>query len=305
MHHAAPLHRASLCTMHHPHAPPCATRLPLAPLHTMRRTHAPCPTPTHRYAPHTHPRTTYHRTHHPLTSHRTPHTPSQLACPTARLSNTIPPLHITHHSHSCARIPHTHTHARSYHPNRPASCVPLASNPPNQLNKQVNSLASRGPSTDHGKPQSRSRSGRYQPYNTDIGANAAGQTNDESPRSSRPVSTSKRNKVGSHNSGNDHPPNGGTDPRGLSACAICLGRNPHDVSQCTASLLWDNHTPAFTKKGDKGAKLRVASSGDTLCLDWNLPRSCSSSSHLARHRCSGCGNDDHGAQSCRLAQPKV
>jgi hypothetical protein len=97
----------------------------------------------------------------------------------------------------------------------------------------------------------------------------------------------------------------GTDSRGLSACAICLSRNPHDVTQCDANTLWDGHTPTFARKGDKGAKLRTTNSGDSLCLDWNLPRSCNSNSHLSRHRCSGCGNNDHGAQTCRLAQPRV
>jgi hypothetical protein len=131
-------------------------------------------------------------------------------------------------------------------------------------------------------------------------------SNDENTRSIRPTNAHKKAKVGSTNVGaHDQNFTGSADPRGLSACAICLSRNPHDVTQCDANLLWDGHTPSFARKGDKGAKLRNATSGDTICLDWNLPRSCSSNSHLSRHRCSGCGDSDHGAQTCRLAQPKI
>ena len=260
-----------------PHAP-CTPRF-LTPAHP----HAPRGT---SFAPRCTPRTTLHPmphaappriTRHPFTSCNTPRT--------------------TRHPSPCTmRIPTPHLTSHTSHP-------PIASH--HQLNKRIDSLAARASTTDHHKPHSRSKSGRYQPYNTDIGADAAGRNNDETSRSSRSVSSNKRHKVGNRQSSpSDHPLSGGTEPRGLSACAICLGRNPHDVSQCAASLLWDNHTPVFAKKGDKGAKLRVASSGDSLCLDWNLPRSCGSSSHLARHRCSGCGSDDHGAQSCRLAQPK-
>jgi hypothetical protein len=85
------------------------------------------------------------------------------------------------------------------------------------------------------------------------------------------------------------------DPRGLSACAIHLSRNPHDVTQCDANTLCDGHT-SYARKGDKGAKLQISTSGVSLCLDWDLPRSCNSNLHLARHRCSGCGSNNHGAQ---------
>ena len=180
----------------------------------------------------------------------------------------------------------------------------------NQLNKrldEVTAVLARAPSTNQSRPpQPRSRSSRYQPYNTGHEVDSTNRQSDENMRSARPMSTHRKAKVGNGAfSNHDQNFTVNPDPRGLSACAICLGRNPHDVAQCDATLLWDGHTPTFARKGDKGAKLRTANSGDTLCLDWNLPRPCNSNSHLSRHRCSGCGNNDHGAQTCRLAQPKV
>src|SRR5713101_8191844 len=148
------------------------------------------------------------------------------------------------------------------------------------------------------QPQSRSKSGRYQPYNATHAVDTTDRSTDEGSRSSRPISHNRRNKVGGGNSSaSNHNFTASTDTRGLSACAICLGRNPHDVTQCDASLLWDGHIPSFARKGDKGAKLQTASSGDTLCLDWNLPKASNSNPHQSRHRCSGCGNNDHEAQS--------
>jgi hypothetical protein len=182
---------------------------------------------------------------------------------------------------------------------------------PIQLNKWLDEMESgamtRVPNTDQNRaPKSRTKSGRYQPYNTGPAPDSSGRSNEETTRSTRPVSTNRKSKVrnGSASIGDqDFTP--GTGARGLSACTICLGRNPHNVAQCNADILWDGYRPSFARKGDQGARLRTASSGDALCLDWNLPRSCNSSSHVARHRCSGCGSSDHGAQTCRLAQPKV
>ena len=190
------------------------------------------------------------------------------------------------------------------------SCLTRTQTHIHQLNKRLEEMKAtlaRTPNPSQTKPQqTRLRSGRYQPYNTGHGSDTTSPASDENARSSRPISTPRKAKVGSTNSDtHTHNYTANTDPRGLSACAVCLSRNPHDVTQCDAVLLWDGHTPTFARKGDKGAKLRAATSGDTICLDWNLPRSCSSNSHLSRHRCSGCGNSDHGAQTCRLAQPKI
>ncbi len=153
--------------------------------------------------------------------------------------------------------------------------------------------------------QNRSRSACYQPYGLGLGADTGNQHRDQNTHSFRSASDGRKSKANSPSSNTEGGANTNPDSRGLSACAVCLGRNPHNVAQCDTQVLWDGHTPAFAQKGDKGAKLRAARTGDTMCLDWNLPRSCGSSSHLARHRCSGCSNEDHGAQSCQLAQPKI
>jgi len=221
-------------------------------------------------------------------------------------------MHHTLHCHTPHIVPSRTTHLCTMHCTtmgfipHPGTARPTT----NQLNKCIDVMTAalaRAPSTNQNKPpQTRLRSSRYQPYNTGQGSDMTNHPNDENTRSNRPTSNHRKTKVGS-NSLSTHDQNFmvSTDPRGLSACAICLSRNPHDVMQCDANVLWDGHNPTFARKGDKGAKLRTASSGDTLCLDWNLPRSCNSNLHLSRHRCSGCGNNDHGAQTCRLAQPKV
>jgi hypothetical protein len=231
-------------------------------------------------------------------------------------------MHMRHHAtcttHTRRHVPCT-SHMRHHapcisHMRRHAPCTTHASltAPPRtpQLRSRLDDMSAtmaRPPSTNQNRTQqSRTKSGRYQPYSTSQGPDTTTRPNDENPRSTRPTSTHKRNKVGNSSpSTNDHNFTANTDPRGLSACAICLSRNPHDVTQCDANTLWDGHTPSFARKGDKGAKLRNSSTGDSLCLDWNLPRSCNSTSHISRHRCSGCGSSDHGAQTCRLAQPRI
>ncbi|KAF8154173.1 hypothetical protein B0H34DRAFT_662306, partial [Crassisporium funariophilum] len=86
----------------------------------------------------------------------------------------------------------------------------------------------------------------------------------------------------------------------LSACTICLGRNPHNVFSCSAETLWDGVTPAHCSKNDKGRLLNPA--GTTLCSDWQRKAGCSSSSHDSKHECSGCGKPTHGAQTCPRGQ---
>jgi hypothetical protein len=219
------------------------------------------------------------------------------------------------HDDITRHIAHITNHARQwlgYHttPHPPHATPTCPSFPHIQLDKRLEeatAMLARAPHANQSRSSStKPRSGRYQPYTSNQVNDANNRTNDENTRSIRPISFQKKAKVGG---GYQESPDQkfiiGSDARGLSACAICLSRNPHDVAQCDATLLWDGHTPAFARKGDKGAKLRTANTGDTLCLDWNLPRSCNSGSHSSRHRCSGCGNNDHGAQSCRLTQPKV
>jgi hypothetical protein len=250
-----------------------------------------------------------HAPHHPYHASRT--TMAWALHPTRRITHGATPRFTPiAYTTPCTHTPTTVTATPHTTPTHPPLTLTKHNPTPIQLNKRLEEMTaalSRAPNTSQNRPTpTRTRSGRYQPYNTGQGMDSNNRPNDENARSVRPISSQKKAKVGSGSHGShDQNFTSGTDSRGLSACAICLSRNPHDVTQCDANLLWDGHTPAFARKGDKGAKLRAANTGDTLCLDWNLPRSCNSNSHVARHRCSGCGNNDHGAQTCRLAQPKV
>ena len=78
-------------------------------------------------------------------------------------------------------------------------------------------------------------------------------------------------------------------------CAACLGRHEHNFSKCEEPRLWDGSASA-SRKNEHGRL--VAASGLPLCFDWQVPRGCSSSGHPDRHRCTGCGRADHGAQGC-------
>ena len=86
----------------------------------------------------------------------------------------------------------------------------------------------------------------------------------------------------------------GAGPRG-GVCAVCLGRHEHNFGKCEEPRLWDNSASA-SRKNEQGRL--VAASGLPLCFDWQVSRGCASSSHPDRHRCSGCGKADHGAQGC-------
>ncbi len=221
--------------------------------------------------------------------------------------------HVSTHAHimpshftTCDTMHAPHT-PPSPLPHRP-HCPSPTTHTHNQLNRHLNEtnacISQMSDANATRTSQSKSRSAHYQPYGSGLGADVLNQSKDQNSRSLRSISNSRKTKASSPSA--DRPgANSNTDSGGLSACAVCLGRNPHDVAQCDAQVLWDGHTLAFAQKGDKGAKLRAARTSNTLCLDWNLPRTCGSSSHLARHRCSGCGNGDHGAQSCRLAQPRI
>ncbi len=227
-------------------------------------------------------------------------------------------IHLMHSRHMVVCILHMplpnhntcgHTsnrHMVTHHPFIQAHDTSMPTCAHNQmLNRHLNeatALTAQASNPGHTRPsQSKARSACYQPYGTGLGADSTNQSRDHNARNLESASNSRRTKPG----GGNQTPTTSADLRGLSACAICLSRNPHDVAHCDAQFLWDGHTPVFAQKGDKGAKLRAARSGDSMCLDWNLPRACSSNSHLSRHRCSSCGSDDHGAQSCRLAQPKI
>ena len=89
----------------------------------------------------------------------------------------------------------------------------------------------------------------------------------------------------------------GAAPRG-GVCAVCLGRHEHSFAKCEDAKLWDGSASAARKSEGQ----LVAANGLPLCFDWQIPRGCASISHPDRHRCSGCGRPDHGAQGCSRAQ---
>jgi len=84
-------------------------------------------------------------------------------------------------------------------------------------------------------------------------------------------------------------------------CALCLGREVHDVFKCQSNTCWDG-TKARCCKNDQGRL--VTPTGNILCYDWNTRRGCTANGHDDCHECSGCGNKDHGAQYCPRAQKK-
>ena len=82
-------------------------------------------------------------------------------------------------------------------------------------------------------------------------------------------------------------------------CAVCLGQSEHDFAKCHSSKLWDGKK-GWAWKNEKG---RLATpEGLVLCFDWQLPKTCTSTSHTKKHLCSGCGESSHGAQKCPRAE---
>ena len=192
-----------------------------------------------RHAPHTHAPFTH--THH---THLASHNGTFHLCPCAPRAIPIPHrLTAPHHAH-LTTIQHVH----NSHPQ------------PQQLNKRLDemtaALACTPSASQNRPPQSRSRSNRYQPYNAGPATDTTSHPSNDTACNTRTASASRKGKVGHTSPGtNDQNFIVATDTCELSACAICLSRNPHDVTQCNANLLWDGHTPAFAQKGDKGAKL--------------------------------------------------
>ena len=91
----------------------------------------------------------------------------------------------------------------------------------------------------------------------------------------------------------------GTGGRVYSACAVCLGRHPHRVIDCTATTLWDGSLPALSTRSNKVLVMR---DGRALCADWQRSSGCPTARHDNRHICSGCASTAHGAQECPRAQ---
>lgn len=92
-------------------------------------------------------------------------------------------------------------------------------------------------------------------------------------------------------------PNTNDQPQTL--CAVCL-RKPHqNMAECREETLGDGQ-PAFSTRSKLGHL--TDRQGKSLCVDFQLPKGCSSKHHGTRHRCAGCGNDQHGAVECHRRQ---
>jgi hypothetical protein len=105
-------------------------------------------------------------------------------------------------------------------------------------------------------------------------------------RSPSPDKNKQRNKGFSRGAGS----------HGRSACAICLGRFSHDIQRCDSRNLWDKTTPAHSRRAQDGRI--ISANGLPLCYRWQRPGSCLAENHDSAHICSGCGDKDHGAQTC-------
>jgi hypothetical protein len=104
-------------------------------------------------------------------------------------------------------------------------------------------------------------------------------------------------KTGNRENGSFFRNSTGSRPSGV--CAVCLGRNDHDFSKCNSARLWDG-TKGWARKNEQG---RLATpEGLVLCFDWQLPKTCASTTHTEKHLCSGCGEASHGAQKCLRAE---
>jgi hypothetical protein len=93
----------------------------------------------------------------------------------------------------------------------------------------------------------------------------------------------------------------GDPPSVKSVCPVCLGRHPHRIHNCNDPKLWDG-SPAFARRNAEGRL--IDGSGNTLCSDWQKPNGCNLPHKSAKHECSGCGNNKHGAQKCHRAQAR-
>ena len=91
----------------------------------------------------------------------------------------------------------------------------------------------------------------------------------------------------------------GTAGRVYSACAVCLGRHPHKIVNCTSVSIWDNSHLALAIRSNKILSIR---DGRPVCGDWQCASGCPSSTHDIRHYCSSCAASSHGAQDCPRAQ---
>ena len=91
----------------------------------------------------------------------------------------------------------------------------------------------------------------------------------------------------------------GAPAKALSVCTLCLGWDPHHVYKCTSEICWDGSKTRCHR--NKQGRL-ISPAGSVLCLNWNSHCGCTTTRHESHHKCSGCGNKDHGAQACPQAQ---
>jgi hypothetical protein len=78
-------------------------------------------------------------------------------------------------------------------------------------------------------------------------------------------------------------------------CIVCLRKAHPIIGECREETLNDGE-PAFSTRAKLGHL--VDRQGKSLCVDFQLYKGCPSQRHIMRHRCSGCGSDQHGAVQC-------
>ena len=185
----------------------------------------------------------------------------------------------THRTHAPRTHAPTHpcTHAPT-HPLHPCICASTL----RRLQDGLNKLALASPAharsilnTPH-RPNKRPRTDSHTP-----------------PPTSSPTRESKKRTTSFF-------PRGAAASTPLSACTLCLGRQPHAVATCNAARFWDDSAKTHCSRNDRGRLINPG--GTIICSDWQKPNGCASSSSSHLHECSGCGKKDHGAQSCPRAQ---
>lgn len=88
------------------------------------------------------------------------------------------------------------------------------------------------------------------------------------------------------------------DGEELPICAVCLGRHPHRIIECTVLKTWNQKFDTFARRENKAL---LAKDGRRLCTKWQQPSGCQEG-HVNHHVCSGCGSPVHGASRCSRAQ---
>jgi hypothetical protein len=78
-------------------------------------------------------------------------------------------------------------------------------------------------------------------------------------------------------------------------CIVCLRRPHPNMGECREETLSDGE-PAFSTCGKLGQL--TDRQGKALCVDFQLPKSCSSKRHGTCHRCASCSAEQHGAAEC-------